>query len=539
MEANAEQVETRSGTLGQTIEQRKIIELPLNGRNAAALIFLTPGTADLNASNARGAGDTCPDLPLSRRPFGHIERLARRWRELSTRRRQQSRSVPQREQSRRPNPDALEEFSVQTNSFSAEHGNATGAVVNIVTKAGTNAFHGSAFDFLRNGALNARNFFAARHDQIKRNQFGGTFGGPDRKRPACSSSAVIREWFCATSAAPARPWFQQRRSAAEISRICFRERNWSTPMTRQPFPGNIIPIEPAESHHSEAVCRTARAHGRRRPCAVRAPGPPVRKPGAWPCRLSDSTSHRIYGRYFLARYPIDPVMTTCRTTFIRTQIGYLYFNQGFSGSDTWTIAPNVLNSFSASYNRNHTDLVSGSTFSVAELGANVAAPTDVKELRFGVTGYFTIQSSRPAQVYRNSLQFSDSLHWIRDRHQVYFGGELLRMNVKNYNPAAPGRILHLYPQRNSRFGRRHGRLLPRQPRPSAARRWRVRDPAVLVAQPFCSGQYSRYPQPDTQPRPALGPVHSAIGGERKNAVLRARRAVAAISERACRLHLCR
>ena len=73
----------------------------------------------------------------------------------------------------------------------------------------------------------------------------------------------------------------------------------------------------------------------------------------------------------------------------------------------------MLNSFSASYNRNHTDLVSGSTFSIADLGANVAAPADVKELRFGVTGYFTIQSSRPAQVYRNSLQFSDSLHWIR------------------------------------------------------------------------------------------------------------------------------
>ena len=61
-------------------------------------------------------------------------------------------------------------------------------------------------------------------------------------------------------------------------------------------------------------------------------------------------------------------------------------------------------------------------------------PRDVKELRFGVTGYFTIQSSRPAQVYRNSLQFTDSLHWIRDRHEVYFGGELLRMHVKNYNP---------------------------------------------------------------------------------------------------------
>ena len=125
---------------------------------------------------------------------------------------------------------------------------------------------------------------------------------------------------------------------------------------------------------------------------------------------------------------------TTETNFVRTLIGYLYFNQGFSGSDTWTIRPNLMNSFSAAYNRNHTDLVSGATFSVADLGANVAAPTDVKELRFGVSTYFSIASSRPAQVYRNSLQFSDSLHWIHDRHQVYFGGEALKMHVKNYNP---------------------------------------------------------------------------------------------------------
>jgi hypothetical protein len=67
VEANAEQVETRSGTLAQTVEQHKIIELPLNGRNAATLILLTPGTADLNAGNARGAGDTSDRAPRTSR----------------------------------------------------------------------------------------------------------------------------------------------------------------------------------------------------------------------------------------------------------------------------------------------------------------------------------------------------------------------------------------------------------------------------------------------------------------------------------------
>ena len=77
-----------------------------------------------------------------------------------------------------PNPDAIAEFNLQSSNFSAEYGNAGGGVVNIVTRSGTNNFHGSAFEFLRNGALNARNFFAPRQDTLKRNQFGGSLGGP-------------------------------------------------------------------------------------------------------------------------------------------------------------------------------------------------------------------------------------------------------------------------------------------------------------------------------------------------------------------------
>src|SRR5260370_16029823 len=77
-----------------------------------------------------------------------------------------------------PFPDALQEFSVQTSNYSAEYGQNAGGVVNVVTKSGTNMLHGDAFEFDRNAVFNARNFFAARRDQLKRNQFGGTLGGP-------------------------------------------------------------------------------------------------------------------------------------------------------------------------------------------------------------------------------------------------------------------------------------------------------------------------------------------------------------------------
>src|SRR5262249_35865599 len=80
-----------------------------------------------------------------------------------------------------PNPDAVQEFNVQAYNMSAQYGNAVSSVVNVITKSGTNQFHGDAFEFLRNGALNARNFFAPKQDSLKRNQFGGSIGGPIKK----------------------------------------------------------------------------------------------------------------------------------------------------------------------------------------------------------------------------------------------------------------------------------------------------------------------------------------------------------------------
>ena len=77
-----------------------------------------------------------------------------------------------------PFPDALQEFSIQTSNYSAVQGNSAGAVVNAVTRSGTNAFHGGAFDYLRDRTFNARNFFSPEKDFLKRQQYGGFLDGP-------------------------------------------------------------------------------------------------------------------------------------------------------------------------------------------------------------------------------------------------------------------------------------------------------------------------------------------------------------------------
>jgi hypothetical protein len=179
VEAAAIQVETRTQSVGQVVDTARVLEMPLNGREVHELIFLAgmanyPGTASLNTvrnyptvvvSVAGGAPDSVSyslDGLIHQDPYNNL-------------------SLPL------PFPDALQEFKVETSAIPAQYGYHSTATVNAVTKSGTNEFHGDLFEFLRNGDLNANDFFnnSARpyrpRDTLKRNQFGGTIGGPIRK----------------------------------------------------------------------------------------------------------------------------------------------------------------------------------------------------------------------------------------------------------------------------------------------------------------------------------------------------------------------
>jgi hypothetical protein len=121
VQANAEMVETRSGTLSQTVNQQKIVELPLNGRNAATLVLLAPGTADLNQGNSRGSGDTqqgatYPGAQSITSNGARADGVNYQLDGGSNIDHYTNVNNPF------PNPDALEEFSVQTNNYSAEAG---------------------------------------------------------------------------------------------------------------------------------------------------------------------------------------------------------------------------------------------------------------------------------------------------------------------------------------------------------------------------------------------------------------------------------
>jgi Carboxypeptidase regulatory-like domain len=169
------QVDTTNGTLSQVIGGSSVLDLPLNGRNAASLITLVSGVA--NATNEgnganQGSSKTFPAAVIT----GSNGTLPNQENYLLD----GGNNVDEQTNVNDPFPfpDALQEFSVQTTDYGAEFGQSAGAVVNIVTKLGTNRFHGDAFEFLRNGFFDARPYFATTADTLHRNQYGGVIGGP-------------------------------------------------------------------------------------------------------------------------------------------------------------------------------------------------------------------------------------------------------------------------------------------------------------------------------------------------------------------------
>ena len=174
VEASALTVETRSSGVGQVVDQQRVVDLPLNGRIPTDLIYLAgaaaqapnadlvstknyPNEAPISVAGGLATGTTYMlDGGNHNDPLNNL-------------------ALPL------PFPDALQEFKVETSALPAMYGQHSGAAVNAVTKSGTNNFHGDAFEFVRNFMFNARQFNAPARDSLKRNQYGGTVGGPIKK----------------------------------------------------------------------------------------------------------------------------------------------------------------------------------------------------------------------------------------------------------------------------------------------------------------------------------------------------------------------
>ena len=175
VQASATQIDTTSGAISQVIDQKTITELPLNGRNPAALVALAPGAVDATQTGGSalpGVGSGSPNETAAIVNGSRIGGVLYQLDGITHMNNYFQTASPF------PNPDATQEFRVITNNFDAQYGYTAGGVVSIATRSGTNQWHGVAFEFLRNNVLNAADYFTKVADPLKRNQFGGSVGGP-------------------------------------------------------------------------------------------------------------------------------------------------------------------------------------------------------------------------------------------------------------------------------------------------------------------------------------------------------------------------
>jgi outer membrane receptor protein involved in Fe transport len=227
---------TQNASQGEVIDERRVQDLPLDGRDYVQLALLSEGAIQPIGTGPRGGFSTGGirasqnnymldgmdnnDIDLVRsRTYGAV----------------------------RPSIDAIKEFKVQTNTYSAEFGRAAGGVLNVVTKSGTNQFHGSLFEFHRNDNLDARDFFnkkPALKAPFIRNQFGGTIGGPIIKNRAFFffSYDDLRRRESSTFVSTIPTSKMQQGDFSEIANPIFDPATFDPQTgTRQPFPGNRIP----------------------------------------------------------------------------------------------------------------------------------------------------------------------------------------------------------------------------------------------------------------------------------------------------------
>src|SRR6202041_2307543 len=172
VEANAVQVETTSTQLGAVMSDTSIRELPLNSRNAYALLQLQPGVQSQLGADLF-AGSSNPGVVSVNGGRGRSNNYMVNGGDGN--------DIFVNGPAIQPSPDAIEEFRVLTNTFDAEYGRNSGSIVNVVTKSGTNDLHGDFYEFLRNDVLNTRGYFDPYVLDYKQNQFGATLGGPIKK----------------------------------------------------------------------------------------------------------------------------------------------------------------------------------------------------------------------------------------------------------------------------------------------------------------------------------------------------------------------
>ncbi|HEY7306032.1 MAG TPA: carboxypeptidase regulatory-like domain-containing protein [Bryobacteraceae bacterium] len=445
--ASAVQVETANTQLGDVIDQKKILELPLNGRSFIDLFGLQPGVAPAGTRNEGPGTVSVNGQRENSNGFlvngGDVSGAANF------------------EAGVQPNLDAIQEFRLITNSFDAENGRFSGALMNTITKSGTNNIHGAVFEFLRNDAMDARGFFDTDKGALKRNQFGYAVGGPAIKDKLF--------WFTdfqgdklvngGTASAVQVLSSAERQGDVGVENLTSNVTGsyWAQVLSQRlgrpvqsgepyatVFPDGIIPTSAFSSATKGTIgfIPTANVGDNTYSSAAISTHSSDYKAGQRVDFLNKLTGNWTGYYYFDDYSQLDPYGASSFPTGFGSEARNR--NQLFTLSNTYVVNPTAVNDFRLSYTRIVVRSVpAGSVPPSLESMGFITGPGTLGINNSGPTGYqavpdislnnFSFGDPGTNNAIQNTYQVGDNFSKVTGRHTLKFGGEMRYYQMNNRN----------------------------------------------------------------------------------------------------------
>lgn len=407
-------VNTANAQIGRTVTNAEINDMPIVNRNVYTLLTLTPGVESssnsivlgypeqrtmINGGVDGGAGSVNYYLDgganmTGLRNTGNVA----------------------------PNPDAIQEFRVVTNGYSAEFGRFSAGVINILTKSGTNQIHGSLFEFLRNDVMNANVYDALVKAPLRRNQFGASAGGPIKKNKTFffGTYGGLRQDQPQFFNAGVVPTALERKGNFSQSKPLPTDPNTAN---KQPFAGGIIPtsrFDPTALNILNKFIPLPNSTGNVYQYSVANPYNTDEVMAKIDHTLN--AKHQLSGTYYETSGR-DVTQPAGNMPWSLEQ--FTWRQQNMTASDTWIVGPNSVNQFYLTYTRNFGGRLNLPQMSLGDLGSSYKIQGAPSLPQITVTNYFTLGQSIAGPVAgTNNYGIRNLFSNTRGRHTLKFGGEL-------------------------------------------------------------------------------------------------------------------
>jgi hypothetical protein len=411
-------IETVSSSLQRTVNQNEVLNLPLVNRDLYQLLSITGGVTSNSNNNSLGGPEQLTTINGSgTAQMGTVNFQLDGGNNTAGLR---GTGNPA------PNPEAVQEFRVLTNGYSAEYGRYSAGVVDVVTKSGTNALHGAGFEFFRNQALNSPRWAppgtGSVSDPLDRNQYGGAFGGP----------IVKSKTFFFVSYSGLRQGETYYRNSAVVPTELERAGNFSQsarkpndPLTGQPFPGGIIPaarFDPAAKTIQDKYVPLSNLPNSF--YEVRRPDPVRTDEGTLKIDHQFSATQSLAVSYFYQTgTDTQPLTLTGNIPWVDRDFKWKQHNVNLS--HTWTLSPTTINQFRGSYMRQFGGRVNNPTTSLGDLNSKFTIQGDPTLPRLTVTGFFTGNTAIAGpDAGSNYFGVKDAVSISRGKHAFKVGADL-------------------------------------------------------------------------------------------------------------------